>query len=230
MANLTPKKYNFSTVKGITQKQLEEHYKLYNGYVAKVNEIWGTTNDARSFGESNPTYSKMRSLKLGETYAVDGVKLHQMYFENMTGEFNTPSGNILNLIKRDFSNLENFLEYFKSVGLAMRGWAVLAIDPLDNKLHVFGSDAHDVGAVWNSFPLLIMDVYEHAYFLDFGTDRKKYIDTFIKNINWQIVNERLQKYNMVKGVMTSLRNLDNAPIYPIWSLEDNEEEAGINEA
>lgn len=221
MANLIPQKYNFSTVKGITKKQLEEHYKLYTGYVTKVNEIWGTTVDAKSFGESNPTFSKMRSLKLGETYAVDGVKLHQMYFENMTGGYNKPTADILNLIKRDFKTYENFLEYFKSVGLAMRGWAILAIDPLDNKLHVFGSDAHDVGAVWNSIPLLIMDVYEHAYFMDFGTDRKKYIDTFIENINWQVVNNRLQKYNMIKSVMASLRNLDNISIYPMWNLPDN---------
>ena len=76
----------------------------------------------------------------------------------------------------------------------MRGWVVLSIDLLDNKLHIIGSDLHDTGAVWLSYPILIMDVYEHAYFMDFGTDKKKYISTFIENINWDILNERLQKY------------------------------------
>lgn len=221
MFKLAQREYNFSSVKGMTSKQIQEHYKLYIGYVNKLNEIWNKTNDAKSYGESSPTYSEMRSLKLGETFALDGVKLHQLYFENITGGANTPTGEIVNLIKRDFGSYENFLQYLKSAGLAMRGWVVLAIDPLDNKLHIFGSDAHDVGAIWSAFPLMIMDVYEHAYFLDFGTDRKKYIDTFIENINWQIVNNRLQKYNLMKSVMESVRNLPNPLIYPVWNLSED---------
>lgn len=223
MFKLTPKEYDFSSVQGITLKQLQQHYKLYEGYVSKMNEIWNIPNDAKEFKDSNATYSKMRSLKLGETFALDGVKLHELYFQNMTGGFNNPTGEIIKLIKRDFNSYENFLQYLKNVGLAVRGWAILAIDPLDNKLHVFGSDAHDVGAVWNSYPLLIMDVYEHAYFMDFGTDRSKYIDTFIKNINWRIVNGRLQKYNMIKSAADSMRHLENPSIYPMWTIKDDED-------
>ncbi|MTK13112.1 MAG: superoxide dismutase [Clostridiaceae bacterium] len=223
MFKLTPKEYDFSSVQGITSKQLQQHYKLYEGYVSKMNEIWNIPNDAKEFKDSNATYSKMRSLKLGETFALDGVKLHQLYFQNMTGGFNNPTGEIIKLIKRDFNSYENFLQYFKNVGLAVRGWAILAIDPLDNRLHVFGSDAHDVGAVWKSYPLLIMDVYEHAYFMDFGTDRSKYIDTFIKNINWRIVNGRLQKYDMIKSAVDSVRHVENPSIYPMWTIKDDED-------
>ncbi len=223
MFKLTPKEYDFSSVQGITLKQLQQHYKLYEGYVSKMNEIWNIPNDAKEFKDSNATYSKMRSLKLGETFALNGVKLHQLYFQNMTGGFNNPTGEIIKLIKRDFNSYENFLQYFKNVGLAVRGWAILAIDPLDNRLHVFGSDAHDVGAVWNSYPLLIMDVYEHAYFMDFGTDRSKYIDTFIKNINWRIVNGRLQKYDMIKSAVDSVRHVENPSIYPMWTIKDDED-------
>ncbi|WP_125152955.1 superoxide dismutase [Clostridium rectalis] len=192
--NIKPTIYNFTTVKGISLNQLQQHYKLYEGYINKLNEIWSVPNNAQDLGEGNQTYSPMRSLKLGETFALDGVKLHQLYFENITNGNNTPNGDILQLIKRDFINLENFKEYFKNVGLAVRGWAILVIDPLDGKLHVIGSDAHDVGAIWLSFPLLIMDVYEHAYMIDFGIDRKKYIDTFFKNINWEVVNKRFKTY------------------------------------
>lgn len=222
MFKLTPKEYDFSSVQGISLKQLQQHYKLYEGYVSKINEIWNIPNDAKEFKDSNATYSKMRSLKLGETFALDGVKLHQLYFQNMTGGFNNPTGEIIKLIKRDFNSCENFLQYFKNVGLAVRGWAILAIDPLDNRLHVFGADAHDVGAVWDAYPLLVMDVYEHAYFMDFGTDRSKYIDTFIKNINWRIVNGRLQKYNMIKSAADSMRHLQNPSIYPMWIIKDDE--------
>lgn len=223
MFKLTPKEYDFSSVQGITLKQLQQHYKLYEGYVSKINEIWNIPNDAKEFKDSNTTYSKMRSLKLGETFALNGVKLHQLYFQNMTGGFNNPTGEIIKLIKRDFNSCENFLQYFKNVGLAVRGWAILAIDPLDNRLHVFGSDAHDVGAVWDSYPLLVMDVYEHAYFMDFGTDRSKYIDTFIKNINWRIVNGRLQKYDMIKSAVDSVRHVENPSIYPMWTIKDDED-------
>ncbi|MBI6872698.1 Fe-Mn family superoxide dismutase [Clostridium aciditolerans] len=223
MFKLTPKEYDFSSVQGITLKQLQQHYKLYEGYVSKINEIWNIPNDAKEFKDSNTTYSKMRSLKLGETFALNGVKLHQLYFQNMTGGFNNPTGEIIKLIKRDFNSCENFLQYFKNVGLAVRGWAILAIDPLDNRLHVFGSDAHDVGAVWDSYPLLVMDVYEHAYFMDFGTDRSKYIDTFIKSINWRIVNGRLQKYDMIKSAVDSVRHVENPSIYPMWTIKDDED-------
>lgn len=194
MSNIKPETFDFKSVKGITTKQLDEHYKLYLGYVNTLNKIWNTTYIAANYEDSNPTYSTMRSLKRGETYALDGVKLHQLYFENMTGGSNTPGGSILNIIKNQFSSYDNFISYFTNVGLSIRGWAVLSIDSLDNKLHIIGSDSHDNGAVWLSYPILVMDVYEHAYFMDFGTDRKKYISTFIKNINWSVLNSRFKKY------------------------------------
>ncbi|PRR80111.1 Superoxide dismutase [Clostridium liquoris] len=194
MLEIKKQSYNFSTVKGISLNQLQQHYKLYEGYVNKLNEIWSMPVDAKEYGPGNATYSPMRSLKLGETYALDGVKLHELYFENITGGNNQPFGSILKFIMRDFKSYENFLEYLKKVGLSMRGWAILTIDPLDNKLHIIGSDAHDTGAVWLSYPLLAMDVYEHAYMIEFGIDRSKYIDRFIENINWAVINNRLAKY------------------------------------
>jgi len=194
MSKIIAKKYDFETVKGITMNQLNQHYTLYKGYVNRLNEIWSTTNLASKFNPGNTTYSQMRCLKLGETYALDGVRLHELYFENMTCNHNAPYGKILKLIKRDFYSLENFFAYFKNVGASMRGWATLVIDPLDNKLHVIGSDFHDTNVPWVSTPLLVMDVYEHAYMIDFGIDRAKYMDIFLKNINWSVVNKRLEKY------------------------------------
>ncbi|MBU5227777.1 superoxide dismutase [Clostridium senegalense] len=194
MYNMKPEIFNLNSVEGISIRQLEEHYKLYVGYVNKLNEIWSVPYMDNDFTGSNPTYSKMRSLKLGETYALNGVKLHELYFENMTNGNNNPSGVLLNAIEDQFSSYENFISYFTNVGLAVRGWVVLCIDPIDNRLHIIGSDLHDQGAVWLSYPILVMDVYEHAYFMDFGTDKAKYMDTFIKNLNWDVLNERLQRY------------------------------------
>lgn len=194
MSNIKPETFDFKSVKGITTKQLDEHYKLYLGYVNTLNKIWNTTYIAANYEDSNSTYSAMRSLKRGETYALDGVKLHNLYFENMTGGSNTPQDPIFDVIKNQFSSYNTFISYFTNVGLSIRGWVVLSIDSLDNKLHIIGSDSHDNGAVWLSCPILVMDVYEHAYFMDFGTDRKKYISTFIQNINWRVLNNRFKKY------------------------------------
>ncbi|APM40049.1 superoxide dismutase [Clostridium kluyveri] len=194
MYNMKPEVFNFNSVKGISQRQLNEHYKLYVGYVNILNQIWNTDYNPQNYTDSNPTYSKMRSLKLGETYALNGVKLHNLYFKNMTGGNTTPHGPVLNSIINQFSSYDNFLSYLTNVGLSMRGWAVLSIDSLDNKFHIIGSDLHDKGSVWISYPILVMDVYEHAYFMDFGTNKKEYISTFIKNINWTVVNKRFQKY------------------------------------
>ncbi|MBA5850136.1 superoxide dismutase [Clostridium sp. cel8] len=194
MYNLKPKDFDFKSVKGFSKEQLNDHYKLYEGYIKNLNKIWNTPYVPSKFTDTNSTYSEMRSLKRGETYSLDGVKLHELYFENMTGGNNSPNGPILDAIIDEFSSYNNFISYLTNIGLSIRGWVVVSIDSIDNKIHIIGSDSHDNGAVWMSYPLLVMDVYEHAYFIDFGTDRKKYISTFVKNINWNILNIRFQEY------------------------------------
>ncbi|EDT87414.1 superoxide dismutase [Clostridium botulinum] len=191
---IVAKKYPFDNVKGISLKQLTEHYKLYDGYVNTINKIWSIPNNSKDFKDSNATFSKLRCIKLGESYALDGVKLHELYFQNMTSGHIPINGSILDKILEDFNSVENFTELFKETGKSMRGWVVLGIDPLDKKLHIFGSDSHDNGAIWLAYPLLVMDVYEHAYFMDFGTDKGKYMDAFLQNVNWNLINNRLGMY------------------------------------
>lgn len=190
----TAKTYDFSSIRGISANQLKQHYKLYQGYIKKYNEIGDILKSNSNLGEPNSTYSQIRSLKLGESYALDGIKLHELYFENLTGTHNPPSGRIVNMIVKRYGSYVNFIKLLKDVALSMRGWAILAIDPIDDNLHIFGLDAHDVGVICGAHPLLVLDVYEHAYMIDFGIDRKKYVDTFIANINWDIVNNRLNNY------------------------------------
>lgn len=120
MSNIKPEIFDLKSVRGISKRQLDDHYKLYVGYVNKLNEIWNTTYIPSNYTDSNTTYSKMRSLKLGETYALDGVKLHELYFQNMTGGNSTPYGAVLNAIVEQFSSYDNFLSYLTNVGLSMR--------------------------------------------------------------------------------------------------------------
>lgn len=191
---ISAKKFNFKSIKGLSMNQLMQHYKLYEGYVNKTNEIWSEMNKIEDFSASNTTYSPVRSLMLGQSYALNGVKLHELYFENMCGSGKGIPGEILKMIKRDFGSYERWLEFFKSAGMSVRGWVVLGIDDIDGKLHIYGLDTHDEGSIWRGWPILVLDVYEHAYMIDFGIDRKKYIDVFIENINWDVVNKRVKKY------------------------------------
>lgn len=184
-------------IKGLSEKQVEEHLKLYKGYVSKVNDISKASKDPEAYSGANPTFSAMRCLKLGESFALNGVLLHELYFENILCsnecKFN-PDSKIAKLINNQFFSKKYFIDYLKQVALSVRGWAVVCIDNITKRLRVVGLDAHDVGSIWCATPLLVIDVYEHAYFMDFGTNRGKYLDTIFESINWSVIETRLEKY------------------------------------
>lgn len=178
------------TMIGISQRQIQEHYKLYQGYVSKTNEVRIKLRMADR-SDANSTYSNIGALKKSETYAVGGYKLHELYFENLGGGGGTASGAILEAIVRDFGSYDFWEKDFRATGLASGGWAILGYDYDDSRLHNYGQDAHNVGTVIRFEPILVMDVYEHAYFLDYGTNRASYIDAFFRNIDWLVINSRL---------------------------------------
>lgn len=191
----------YKELKGLSGKQLLEHHDvLYAGYIKKLSDIEEKLKNV-DLPSANATYSDLHELKMEETFALNGVKLHEGYFENMT-----PGGSpltslkannqILDLIIRDFGAYENWEKEFKAIGIASRGWVVLGYDLDEKKLKNILCDSHNQGGVWNMVSFLIMDVYEHAYFLDYATARKAYIETFFKNINWEFVNSLLDKYKI----------------------------------
>jgi Fe-Mn family superoxide dismutase len=184
--------YN-NTINAVSKTQYDVHLALYEGYVNKINEIWTELNTAPEREKANATYSKYRGLKKGETYALNGVILHELYFDNLGGSNNTPSGAALTLINHFFGSYENWKEDFIACGKAARGWAVLAYDQRSKSLVNILCDSHDEGNVWNAYPLVIMDVYEHAYFVDYQNKKADYIDKFMSDINWDAVNRRAQK-------------------------------------
>lgn len=184
------------TMRGISKEEIDQHYGiLYKGYVNKLNEIRNKLENV-DLSAANQTYSDLRGLKTEETFALNGAKLHEWYFDNLGGPGGKAHGRILELIERDFGSYERWEAEFKAIGLAVRGWVVLAYDLDDQKLHNYGQDAHNIGVPWGAYPLLILDVYEHAYGIDYGVKRAPYIDAFMNNIDWDEVNRRLAKYNI----------------------------------
>lgn len=190
-----PLSYNADSLKGISQKTVEIHHgKLYKGYVDKSNEIGERLTELRKSGkvEGNQTYSELRGLKLGETFAANGVYLHENYFAILGGD-GVPKGEVLKAIEGKWSSFEEFKSYFTACGMAARGWAILCWDMHEKKLMQYNCDAQNHGGVWGCIPIIAMDVYEHSYFIDVGPDRKAYIENFFSNLNWDKIEAFYQK-------------------------------------
>lgn len=189
------KPLKFSELPGLSKKQLSEHHDvLYAGYIKKTNEIRSKLKAADK-GEANQTFSPIRELKLEESFALNGVKLHEGYFDNLGGD-GVPSGPILEMINGDFGSFSSWAEEFKALGIAARGWVVLAYDWDEKRLRNFICDAHNQGGIWGCSPLLILDTYEHAYFIDYGTSRRAYIEAFMKNVDWTFVNSLVERHRI----------------------------------
>ena len=188
----TVKALKYKSLNGLSERQLAEHHGvLYAGYVKKVNELRAKLPNADK-STANGTYAELRELKLEEGFAVNGVKLHESYFDDLGGN-GVSEGEIKELIAADFGSYEKWEEEFRALGLCSRGWVVLAYDIDDKKLRNYIADVHNQGGVWNAIPLLVLDVYEHAYFIDYGSDRKTYIEDYMKNLNWDAANDLYKK-------------------------------------
>ena len=182
---------------GISRETIEAHYKLYEGYVAKRNEILGKLAGVDLTG-ANQTYSELRSLKVDLTFAIGGIKNHEIYFEHLGGRGGEPAGLFGDLVKRDFGSVADWKADLKATGLAGRGWAWTAYDWDESRLFNWLGDAQNTFPVWNATPLVALDVYEHAYFVDFGTDRAAYIEAFFDNLDYDVVNDWVNQYGIKK--------------------------------
>jgi superoxide dismutase, Fe-Mn family len=180
---------------GISRAAIEAHYKLYEGYVAKRNEILRAL-DGVDVSSANQVYSEVRALKVELSFAIGGIKNHEIYFEHLGGGGGNPDGLIGERIERDFGSVDNWRADLKATGMAGRGWAWTAYDWDEGRLFNYVGDTQNTYPIWNATPLVALDVYEHAYFLDFQTDRASYIDAFFDNLDWATVNDWASKYQV----------------------------------
>lgn len=190
---LTAKQFaSIRQLDGISERTMTEHYKLYQGYVNKYNEIMSKLAELTDadYQGANQTYSLVRELKVELTFALGGVKNHELYFDILGGTGGKPSGALLAQIEKDFGSFDRWARDLKATGIAARGWVWLAWDH-DNK-HLFNyiGDAQNTFPIWNATPVLALDTYEHAYFIDYGVNRGAYIDAFFRNLDWARVEQR----------------------------------------
>lgn len=183
---------NFDNLLGIghlSNKLLKDHFYLYQDYVNNTNKLLQELDNLSKEGlDTTPEYAEMKR-RFG--WEFDGMKLHEYYFSNITkgGSFLDPNSNLFKKIVRDFGSYDNWEKDFRATGLIRGiGWTILSYEPFDDRLFNIWINEHDTGHLCTGFPILILDMFEHAYITDYGRDKKKYIDSFFKMIDWEIVS------------------------------------------
>ena len=189
-----PTKLANTTAHGIRPATHEAHLKLWQGYANKTNEIQGLLKNIESTTKApNQIYSEMRALKANYAFAYGGYINHEIYFDGMGGNGANVPSKVATLLRDSYGSVENWSKELKATGIAARGWVFVAVDHRTGQVMNLLGDSQDTFPMWHHTPILALDVYEHAYYLDFQTNRGAYIDAFLKCIDWAAVEKRLPK-------------------------------------
>ena len=177
---------------GFSETLLKNHFALYQGYVTNTNKVWDALQAMLKEGKTaTPEYAE---LKRRFGWEFNGMRLHELYFDNLGGKgIINKSGNLAKLLPGAYGSVEAWEKDFRATG-AMRGigWVVLYQDDTNGWLFNQWISEHDGGHPAGCRPILIMDVFEHAYMLDYGLKKADYIEAFFKNINWDAVEARVK--------------------------------------
>ena len=193
----TPKNFDHLLgTTGFSDTLLKNHFTLYQGYVTNTNKLIDLMMQMVKEGKAGtPEFAE---LKRRFGWEFNGMRMHELYFGNMTKNPNTqitnPNTHLAKALTEQFGSLEAWETAFKAVG-TMRGigWVVLAYDTVGKKFFNLWINEHDVGHLVGTTPLLIMDVFEHAYMVDYGLKKADYIAAFFKAIDWKVVEERFKE-------------------------------------
>lgn len=189
---LLPKSY-INKSEAQSQRTKEAHETLYKGYVDTYNK--DTSNlVAASKAESNSNSSAWRSLKNDQTYNMNGLKLHELYFGNIGDVTSRIAFNSIAYMRlqRDFGSFENWQYDFIACAMAARnGWAMTVFEPYTNTYQNVLVDSHNVNIPLGCIPIIVLDVWEHAYYRDYVNDKRLYINATMKELNWQVIEARM---------------------------------------
>jgi Fe-Mn family superoxide dismutase len=179
-------------MKGFSETLLKNHFTLYQGYVNNTNKLWDIMTAMLKEGKAGtPEYAE---LKRRFGFEFNGMRLHEYYFDNLGGKKPLDKGGDLAMkVAGAYGSYENWEQDFKATG-AMRGigWVILYQDNTNGWLFNQWINEHEVGHPAGCSPILVMDVFEHAFMLDYGLKRADYITAFFQNIDWGVVTGRLK--------------------------------------
>ena len=192
---------------GISRETMEDHYKLYQGYVKKTNACRKLLNEFDySEIEGNQVYSPLRAVSVDYTFALLGYKNHDLYFGHLGGDGGEPTGRFAEIVDQEFNGVDKWKDAVRKAALAARGWVMVGYDLNDGSIFNYLMDSQNLWAVYNMVPVLAIDVYEHAYARDFGgtaDGRKQYVEAFFRNIDWAHVNRQLAQAEAARAAAES---------------------------
>ena len=187
-------KFNIGTLKGISMKNIEEHLKLYAGYVKNINLIFEKIKELMADPEKNAYIISELHRRIG--FEFNGIRNHEYYFKSLEGGSKPlPVNSQLKLVIEKQFSFEVWLNNFKTLAMTRGvGWAVLYYDKQTKELISAWIDEHHLGQLNGLSWILCVDMWEHAFVYDYPTsEKKKYIEAFFENLNWEVVEENFKK-------------------------------------
>ncbi|MDF2379285.1 MAG: Fe-Mn family superoxide dismutase [Candidatus Gracilibacteria bacterium] len=176
---------------GISDAQLEAHFGLYNGYVKKLNEI---EEKLESTDKASVNYSFGEYSELKRRYVVpyNGTYLHQMYFENLAQDGGEMSDELGKAVSETYGSVDEYWADLRSSAASTPGWVLTCKNTRDGRVMNHVVYEHHVGLPADQEILMALDCWEHAFMIDYGTKKAQYLDAFVKNVDWGVVNSRFK--------------------------------------
>lgn len=195
----TAKTFNLPELKGLSVEQIAVHLTLYEGYVKHVNMIMETLKNYAGYGDKASEGDKLAIAELRRRlgFEFDGMRMHEYYFEQFEGAKENngggdPESDLAKAVNEKYGSGENFMGHIKEVaGTRGIGWVVVYADPRAHTLHTAFVNDHEIGQLAGLPILLAVDLWEHAYMVDYKPKEKMtYVDAFLENVNWTVVENR----------------------------------------
>lgn len=176
----------------LSKDQLTPHHQAhYGGALKSLLQIESELEGADR-AKASANYAPIRELKREEVHAMNSVVLHELYFDGMRAAGGDPAEAAQEVLKKRFGSIDKWVEDFKAAAVSARGWAILAQHPVSGKLYNFVSDVHDVGIPVMGVPLVVIDCYEHAFYVDYKNKKADYVSAYPKFIDWAEVDRRIK--------------------------------------
>ncbi len=192
------KTFELPALKGLSEKQIKVHLGLYEGYVKHVNLVMETLKGYAAYGDKASDGDKLAIAELRRRFAFEfnGMRMHEYYFEQFEGEKGgSPDSALAAAAKEKYGSGENFIAHIKEVaGSRGIGWVVVYSDPKAKTLHTVFVNDHELGQLAGLPVILALDLWEHAYMVDYvPAEKKNYVDAFFDNVNWSVVEKRFEE-------------------------------------
>lgn len=186
-----PKPLPYESIPGfLSAGQIAVHHSAHyggalRGYTAADNKLESSIVDGVAI--DSDAYS---ALQRARTSKCNSVLLHELYFDGMVPTPDSPAARIRSAIEKRFGSIDKWAADFQASAKTAAGWAMLTFHPVNGKLYNVVSDEHAMGPLWMATPLLVIDVYEHAFYVDYKNRKAEYIERFMAHIGWREVTRR----------------------------------------